>query len=144
MRAVTTTWAKSAVGSMVSIVPSATSLFMILVLPASSPSAEVKVIVMVGPRSERLCQASHPAASAATMGRSQMTEKRRWRCCATFGGWSCSLAMAGLRHVPHQTRVEAFRRDHGCDDDRPKRKDAGSGFDRCDLSQCHERGEKRG
>src|SRR5580700_1850967 len=58
----------------VSTVPTSTPLYLILVLPASSPSAERNTIVILGPSLRNLVTATQTPTSAATIGITQTRE----------------------------------------------------------------------
>ena len=73
---VTCTRAKSLVSCTCVTLPMITSLYLTNVLPASMPSAALKMIVMVGPSLRRRCIPMPSATSAATIGMIQMIEIR--------------------------------------------------------------------
>src|SRR4029077_17433476 len=96
-----------------------TSLYLILVLPASRPSAVLKVMVMVGPCSSTAFTASQPPTSTATMGMSQMScgvKRRLGTATASGRSWasgSCGLSATRCLHgVPNQARTEAPAPEH--------------------------------
>src|SRR5215470_20282770 len=59
-----------------------TSLYLMKVFPASTPSADLKIIVIVGPSLMMRCIAIPMATTAARMGMAQITEIR-WRLLGT-------------------------------------------------------------
>src|SRR6266542_2641002 len=131
--------------------PISTSLYLIFVLPASRPSAVLKVMVIVGPRSRIALAASQPPTSTATMGMIQMScgVKRRLGT-ATASGRSCASGSCGLsatrrlHWVPDQARIEALRREHRQHHHGAERDGAGAGPDGHQPSELHERGEESG
>src|SRR5882672_817658 len=97
--------------------PTSTSLYLILVLPASRPSAVLKLIVMTGPRSSTLLTASQPPTSAATSGISHTSCSERGDFgTATASGMSGGSDLYGvsatfvLHGIPDQARVEGHCR----------------------------------
>src|SRR5450830_156208 len=81
--------------------PISTSLYFTLVLPASSPSAEEKLIVITGPRSINILATSVRPTTAATMGINHTSEgsQLRWR--ARFGsGNCCEGVVCSVIHYP--------------------------------------------
>src|SRR5260221_5171973 len=97
-------------------IPICTSLYFSLVLPASMPSALLKRIVMVGPRSSTAFTPSQPASSAATKGTSHTAgSDQRARPAATASG--ASAGSMALR-VPDEAQIQAHRRQHGEQHDR--------------------------
>src|SRR5262245_57652191 len=99
-----------------------TSLYLTKVLFASTPSAALNTIVIVGP-SLRIRWTARPiATTAASTGMIQTTEiLARLRgtivACGTSGGRGSS-GMGGLpcgtrARIPDQSRIEALGRDHG-------------------------------
>src|SRR5512140_728337 len=89
------------------------------VLPASMPSADLKWIAIVGPRSSTDCSAIQPPMRAAMIGISQTTWmvrlRRSW---GTASGRSCMLAAPVVDGVPDEPRVEALGGEHGEHDHR--------------------------
>src|SRR5262249_38165643 len=126
--------------------PISTSLYLILVLPASRPSAVLKVMVMTGPRSRTAFTASQPPTSTATMGTSQMSwgAKRR-RGTATASGRSgapgSGLSAMRLHRIPDQARIEALCREHGQHDHRAEGDGPRAGLDAHEAPELHEGGE---
>src|SRR5882724_5040486 len=96
-----------------------TSLYLTKVLPASTPGADLKTIVMVGPSLRIRWIAIPMATTAARIGIIQ-TMEIRWRLGGTTvacGRLSRSVlsAMAvrlARGRIPDQARVEGLRRDH--------------------------------
>src|ERR1044071_6327180 len=149
--AVTTMPFRSGRKTMVLTRPISTSLYLILVLPASRPSAVLKVMVMVGPCSSTAFTASQPPTSTATMGMSQMScgvKRRLGTATASGRSWasgSCGLsATRGLHGVPDQARIEALGREHGQDHHRPEGDGSRPGLDGHEPSELHEGGEESG
>src|SRR5690242_17831991 len=104
-----------------------TFLYLIFVFPASRPSAVLKLIVIVGPRSQMALITSTPPINAATIGMSQTSwgTHARLRPAAARGMSEKSRppggsSMARPPPIPDQTRVERHRREHGDHDDRPE------------------------
>src|SRR5271170_6447979 len=104
---------------------------MILVLFASSPSADEKTMVISGPCSRIFVTAIHTPATAATMGMTQTSESRvRFLGTALASGTLENFSVSGMLHlafdflcrggIPDQPRVERFDRQHGQDHDRCK------------------------
>src|SRR5258708_3456654 len=144
MRAITTTCPRSDVGRRDSTTPSSTSLCLILVLPASSPSTLAKLMAMIGPRSDSVRQPSQPAASAAISGSSQMIDTRwRTRSAEFAEGKGTSSAIVNLRGIPHQTWIETLGCEHRCNHHTTKRKNAYTGFDGCNPTERDECGQQR-
>src|SRR5574338_41503 len=117
--AVAMTWLRSSDKVTAVTWPISTSLNLILVLPASSPSALLKVMVITGPCSRMDFTASQPPMRAATMGTSQTSCRDH----LDFGATSASGKADGsgrggasgivvLHGIPDQARVEAHRRKH--------------------------------
>src|SRR5882672_1210689 len=122
--------------------PICTSLYFSLVLPASMPSALLKRMVMVGPRSSTAFTPSQPASSAATKGTSHTAgSDQRARLAATASG--VSAGCMALR-VPDEARIETHRRQHGEHHDRGEGKRAGPGVDRRQGLRLDERDQDRG
>src|SRR5262245_37908845 len=146
--AVATTRAWSSLSAMIFTSPMSTSLYLIFVLPASSPSAVRKVIVTVGPRSRIAFAASHAPTSTATNRMIQMScDAQRRENAATASGksgrfGSCRASgMLSLRGVPDQSRVEGLGREHRQHDHRPERDRARAGPDIHQTPELDERGE---
>src|SRR6185369_5741324 len=120
--------------------PISTSLNFSLVLPASRPSAVLKVIVITGPLSSIDFTASQPPTSAAMSGISHTScTVRRDFFTATASGMSFSLsATLILQGVPHQARVESHRREHGQHHHRAECDCAGPGHYRRQGLQLHQ------
>src|SRR5262245_35325875 len=148
--AVATTRVWSSLSAMVFTSPMSTSLYLIFVLPASSPSAVRKEIVTVGPRSRIAFAASHAPTTTATNGMIQMScgVQRRGGAATASGrsgrfGSRRASGMLPLRGVPDQSRVEALGREHRQHDHRAKRDRARSGPDVHQTPELDERGEDR-
>src|SRR5262245_21239005 len=128
--------------------PISTSLYLIFVLPASSPSAVLNSMVITGPRSRMARTASHPPTSTATIGMIQTSWKaKRFRGTATASGsWDddSGSAMLFLHRVPDQARIEGLSREHRDHHHRPERDGARPGLDAHEPSELHEGGEERG
>src|SRR5436309_1103906 len=148
--AVTTTSEASRLSAICFTSPTSTLLYLIFVLPASSPSAVLKVIVIVGPCSLMTLNASHPPASAATMGMAQTmdSDQRRFEAATASGrSKSCgasAMALAFLQRVPYQARVKGLCREHRQHHHRAERDRSRSGLDRRQRLELDERGEDRG
>src|SRR5450830_43974 len=136
---VVTTWERSLLSLIACTRPISTSLYLTLVLPASSPSAEMKVIVMIGPRSRMILTTKVKPMTAATIGMSQTRDGSQLRCTCRFGsgGFGCGavgslasvIAILVLLHcrmfivhgvstvlcilIPDQAWIEAQRCQHG-------------------------------
>src|SRR5579862_509394 len=99
-----------------------TSLYLSIVLPASMPSADLKVTVIVGPSLMKCSMAMPIAINAATIGTIQTAEMplRRAGTTVASGMSSCGSAMASFprsRCVPEQAGVERPGSEHGEHDD---------------------------
>src|SRR6185437_7096309 len=81
----TSTCERSSLSMMDCTVPISTSLYLTLVLPASSPSAELNIIVISGPCCTQVLIAIEIPITAASMGISQINEGIQSRC-RTFSG----------------------------------------------------------
>src|SRR5262249_47744033 len=144
--AVATTPLRSVLSVTVLTKPISTSLYLILVLPASRPSAVLKLMVMTGPRSRMARTASQPPTSTATMGTIQMScgVKRR-RGAATASGRSgnpgSGLSAMCLYRIPDQARIEGLGGEHGQHDHRPEGDGPGAGLDAHEPSELDECGE---
>src|ERR1700741_2143234 len=133
--------------------PTCTSRYLSLVLPASMPSAFLKRMVMVGPRSTTVLTASHPASSAATSGTSHTAgigQRARpggtaWGVSAGFS-WRISARISvdviALRG-PDEPRVEAHRGEHGEPHDRGEGEGARAGLDVRERPGLHQRRQDR-
>ncbi len=100
--ALTTTCEASSPMRISSTNPISTSLNLILVFPASSPSADLKVTVICGPFSVKAFTTSQPPMSAATTGTTHTSEKRRLRLltdAAGSSGKSDSEECCSLMHL---------------------------------------------
>ena len=104
--------------------PMSTSLYLILVLPASRPSAVLNLMVTVGPRSMNAWTASQAPMRAATMGTIQTScSEPRFFVFATASGRSRRSGMGVssatafldrvLDRVPDQPRIEGLCGKHG-------------------------------
>src|SRR2546422_5602688 len=96
--------------------PTSMSLYLILVLPACSPSAVRKLMRITVPRSSQWLTASQPPMASATAGTSQTSGSERpdfgaARACGMCSGGGGLLTRA-FHGVPDQARVEARRRAH--------------------------------
>src|SRR5579863_1155113 len=120
---------------MVVTVPISTPLYRILVLPASRPSAESRVIVILGPSLMTLVTATHTPTNAAKIGMNQ-TNESRVRLLDTaleLGTGGIGVSGSGMLNlfrtggIPDQARVEGFDRKHRQHHDRRKKKQAGRG-----------------
>ena len=117
--AVTSTPCRFSLRAMLLTSPTSTLLYLIRVLPASIPSAVLKLMVMVGPRPSKEWSASHPPISAAMAGISHTKETDQRRggvgnasgICDSSGMRGVSL-MVGRQGVPNQTRIEVECREH--------------------------------
>src|SRR5437867_5661200 len=85
--AVTTTSEASRLSAICFTSPTSTFLYLIFVLPDASPSAVLKVIVIVGPCSSTAFTASHPPITTATRGISQTrdSDQRRFGAATASG-----------------------------------------------------------
>src|SRR5210317_2546947 len=121
--------------------PTSTSLNLILVLPASRPSAVSKEMVMTGPFSVIALKVSQPPISRAMIGTTQIIEKLRLVCTTASGACSAcfisefSSLMFFLHNVPDQPRVKAFGGDHGRHNNQSKIKGCRAGFDICQETE---------
>src|SRR5262245_31250046 len=127
-----------------------TSLYLTTVLPASIPSAALKLIVIVGPSLSTRCTAIPSATTAATIGITHTTDTRARRrgtttACATPPPSTGSSAMASPRpgSVPDQPRIEGLRRQHCQHDHRGEEQDTGPRLDRHQRLELHERDRER-
>src|ERR1700761_2275677 len=126
-----------------------TSLNLIFVLPASSPSPVLKLMVMVGPCCRIACAASQTPISTATTGTSQIHwTRQRERVTGTAsgspgGGESGGRDMCGLPCIPGQPRVERHRGEHRQYDDRAECDGRGARGNRRERVELHERGQNR-
>src|SRR5215475_1999214 len=113
-----------------------TSLYLTAVLPASSPSALLNTMVMVGPSLRMRWIAIPSATTAARIGMSHTTEMRVRRCRVTVasgrGGSSTCLAMVSSLgpSVPDQARIERLGRHHRQHHHRREEQHAGTRLDR--------------
>src|SRR5215468_11603240 len=112
-----------------------TSLYLMKVLPASTPSAALKTMVMVGPSLRTRWTAMPTATTAARIGMIQTTEMRaRLRGTTVACGRSSRSVLSGMAvppdgdRVPDQAGVERFRRHHRQHDDRREEQDARPGL----------------
>src|SRR5262245_41967042 len=99
--------------------PTSTDLYLTLVLPASRPSAVLKVIVIVGPLSMMPLTTSQPPINAAMIGINQIncTDQPRLRTARASGRSVRSKSGGGLfltvsLRVPDQLGFELHRRNH--------------------------------
>ena len=123
--ALTTTFVWSFESSTFVTVPMLTSLYLMVVLPASRPSAALKTMVMVGP-SLRICWTAIPmATTAARIGMIQTMEIRARRGGTTVAcGMPCGseesamVSLPDVGGVPDEPGVESLGRDHRQHDDR--------------------------
>src|ERR1022692_2750614 len=102
------------------MVPTFKPLYWILVLPASSPSADWKTIVILGPWLMILVTATQVPATAATIGMIQTSESRVRFLGTTFasGTWGSGLSLSGMLNllrtcgIPDQSRIKGLDREH--------------------------------
>src|SRR5579859_1172576 len=121
---------------MVVIVPTSTPLYSILVLPASSPSADPNTILIFGPSLSILEIATQAPTTAAIIGITQTTEIGVFflataRDSGTGGIDVRSSAMSnllGAGRVPDQPGVERFDRQHRQHHHRREKEQSRSGF----------------
>src|SRR5574341_1121671 len=127
--------------------PTSTFLYLIFVLPASRPSAVLKVIVIVGPRSWIAFTASHPPITTATIGISQTIENNPRRFGATAASGTSksrgALAIGPPQRIPNEARVKTLRREHREDHDRSEGDGPWPGLDRRQGLELNERGKDR-
>src|SRR5271170_4590806 len=97
-----------------------TSLYLMKVLPASTPSAALKAMVMVGPSFRARWIAMPRAITAARIGMIHTTEmRRRFLRSRVASGSSFNSVSLGMTHlvrfsgIPDQTRIEGLGRQHG-------------------------------
>src|SRR5262245_50395638 len=112
---VTTTSERSGAMAMLVTVPITTFLYLSWDWPAVRPAAVSKVMVMVGPRLEKVSQASHRAIRPVSRGTIQtrgMRRRRRTPAVGSSGGPACSLIPALLR-LPARKVAERHVRKHG-------------------------------
>src|SRR5262245_60075189 len=127
-----------------------TSLYLTNVLPASTPSAAEKTIVIVGPSLRMRWTAIPIATTAARIGMIQTTEIRpRLDGPTVARGSDDGTVGSGIERppfrfvVPEQSRVEALGRKHREHDHRHEKAHAGTRFDRHERLQLHERHDER-
>src|SRR5215831_18292705 len=145
--ALTTTLLWSGVRRTARTVPTSTALCLILVLPASMPSADSKRMVMVGPRSSTVLKKMLPPISAARAGMIHTScSVRGLGLRATARGTSPSSGTGGrsfmaiVHRIPDEARIEALGGEHGEDHHRAEEYRAGAGQDfreRAQLDQGH-------
>src|SRR3954451_12150256 len=129
--------------------PNSTSLNLTRVLPASSPAASWKEIVMTGPCWDRVCHPRNAATSAATIGIAQTNEILRDG--TTRGSAMSSSGVSfmirslptGFRRIPHQAGIETFRRQHCQNDHAGEGDGADAGLDRGDVAELDQTDEDR-
>src|SRR5262245_9603446 len=139
--AVTSTLARSSAMRTPVTWPMLTSLYLTNVLPASMPSADLNVTVIVGPSLAMRCTAIPIATSAATMGTIQIGEKRARRggTATASGRSSAGSATVFRRPIPYQPRIEGFRGEHRQHDDGHEVHHARSRLDRHQGSKLDQR-----
>src|SRR5438034_974187 len=147
---VTTTRERSLVKWISFTSPTSTFLYLIFVLPASSPSAVLKVIVIVGPLSRTAFTASQPPTSAATIGISHTRDSDPRRFGTTSaGGMSSMLKSSGVlaivspHWIPHEPRIKRLRREHRHHHHRTERDRRRPRLDRRQGLELDQRGEHR-
>src|SRR5690242_15511917 len=130
---------------MFSTVPTSTSRYLILVFPASRPSAVSNVMRTAGPSLAQVLQVSQPAMTAATSGMSQISESPRARRTGAAGGGGggseggrARVARSCIAGVPDQPRIEGHRGQHGDDHDRREGDRPPPGLDRGEVAEAHE------
>src|SRR6266568_4062535 len=148
--AVTRTLAKSLVSSTWVTRPMVTSLYLTRVLPASMPSAALKMMLMVGPSLRMRWTAIPMATTAARTGMIQMTEIR-----PRFGGTTVACgrrsrspgsAMMKLPlacGIPDQAGIEGLRREHGQHHHHHEEHDPQAGLHRHQRLELHEGDDER-
>ena len=123
--ALTTTFEWSFESSTFVTVPMLTSLYLMVVLPASRPSAALKTMVMVGPSLMMRWTAIPTATTAARIGMIQTMEirARLWGTTVACGipegsRESAMVSLPDVGGVPDESGVESLGRDHRQHDDR--------------------------
>src|SRR5207237_8367610 len=89
-------------------VPSETSLNLSCDWPAVSPPALVNSMVMVGPRLEKVSQASQAPIKAVITGTSQISGMRRWRRLAAVATLAAALCVSILTVAPATSRPDSI------------------------------------
>src|SRR5215471_8688901 len=143
---VTTLWWSSE-RWMVSIFPTSTPLKWIDVLPASSPSAVWKTIVIVGPSARIRVTATQAPTTAATIGTIHTSDRRVLRLPRCFdsgtGGSGASASgmsdLVGARRVPDQAWIEGLDGEHREDHDRGEEEQARRGLHRHERLELDQR-----
>src|SRR5262249_36739623 len=130
---------------MVASVPISTPLYSILVLPASSPSADLNVMVIFGPWLRIRVTATQTPATAAMIGTIQTTESRvRFLVTARDCG-TCDVSLSAMGTpfrtgaIPEEPRIERPDGQHCENHDGGEEEQAGRGRDRhqrLQLDQC--------
>src|SRR5579871_2235273 len=130
------------------MLPMSTPLYRILVLPASSPSADRKTIVIFGLSLLILATPTQTPTSPAAIGTSQ-TREGRVRFLGTaldtatcMSSWSGILAPCRAHGIPDQPRVEGLDGEHREHDDRGEEKQTHRRLHRHERLKLHERGGK--
>src|SRR5664279_510936 len=120
------------------------------VLPASMPSADLRMMVMVGPWLITRWTAIPIATSAARSGMIQTIEMRRrfFRISVACGRWSRSVSSAmayrvRMGGVPDQARIEGLGGEHRQHHDGGEEQHAGTGGHRHQRLQLHQRDGER-
>src|SRR5262245_10990831 len=144
--AVTSTWRWSGDSRTAVTWPMCTSLYLTGVLPASSPWAALKTMVIVGPWLRIRWAAIPRATTAARMGITQTTDRRapRRRTTVACGRLSRPLSSAMLflksrRGIPDAPRIGRFRDDHRQHHYSREERHAGAGDHRHRGLQLHQR-----
>src|SRR5579859_4451836 len=140
--AVTSTWLMSRVSTTCFTVPMSTSLCRILVWPASTPSADEKVMVTVGPRSANVRMPTQTTTSRAAIGTSQTSAISRLRRTRAVPSPPRSLILA-LHDIPHQSWVERLGGENGQQHDRREGDRARFGVDPRQVAELHQRRQDR-
>src|SRR5262249_2419115 len=127
-------------------VPMSAPLYSIFVFPASSPSADLKTMVICGPWPRMRVTATQVPASAATIGTIHTSDSRVCRLgtrrdSEIMGSGMLNLSRA--HRIPDQARIERLHRQHREHHDRCEEEETGRRLDGHERLQLHERGRER-